>query len=296
MDQQLAQAIAQAVGAATGRAFVVRERDALGGGCINAAWRISGDGQAYFVKLNAPERADMFAAERAGLEQLRAAGCVRVPAPVCHGAAAGAAFLVLEYLELRRGGGADYAALGRQLAALHHVTHPVFGWDIDNTIGATPQPNRRSDDWSEFWRAQRLGHQLALAAAHGHRGRLQQRGERLLSVLPALLADHAPAAALLHGDLWSGNVAFARGGEPVLFDPAVYFGDRETDLAMTELFGGFPAAFYAAYREAYPLNAGYAVRRTLYNLYHVLNHLNLFGGGYRAQAEDMIDALLSEVE
>ena len=167
------------------------------------------------------------------------------------------------------------------------------------TIGylpADPQPNRRDADWLRFWDERRLGHQLALAAAHGRGGRQQQRGERLLAALPALLAGHAPAASLLHGDLWSGNAGYLRDGTPVLFDPAVYYGDRETDLAMTELFGGFPPAFYHAYREAWPLPAGYELRRELYNLYHVLNHLNLFGGGYRAQAEDMIDALLSEVK
>jgi fructosamine-3-kinase len=216
---------------------------------------------------------------------------------VCHGATPRAAFLVLEHLELGRGGGAGagYETLGRQLAALHRTVRPQFGWDRDNTIGSTPQHNRRDDDWRRFWRERRLGYQLELAATHGHRGRLQQRGERLLAALPGLLAGHEPAASLLHGDLWGGNCAFLRDGTPVIFDPAVYYGDREADLAMTELFGGFPAGFYRAYREAYPLADGYEVRRTLYNLYHVLNHLNLFGGGYRAQAEDMIDALLSEV-
>jgi protein-ribulosamine 3-kinase len=295
MDQDLSRAIAQAIRDATGRVFGIREQDAIGGGCINAAWRVAGDGQAYFVKLNEPERSDMFAAECAGLEELRAARCVRVPAPVCHGVTARAAYLVLEYLELGRGGSAGHEILGRELAALHRVTRPEFGWQRDNTIGSTPQSNRRGRDWVQFWREQRLGYQLGLAAARGHRGRLQQRGERLMAALPVLLAGHTPAAALLHGDLWSGNVAFTRDGAPVLFDPAVYYGDREADLAMTELFGGFPETFYRAYGEAYPLDAGYGLRRILYNLYHVLNHLNLFGGGYRAQAEDMIDALLSEV-
>jgi len=296
MDQDLSQASGGAIDEATGRPIRIQAREAVGGGCINTAWRIAGDdGQPYFVKLNAPGHRDMFAAEFAGLEELRAAGGVRVPAPVCHGATARAAFLVLEYLDLGCAGGADYEVLGRQLAALHRVTRPEFGWRRDNTIGTIPQPNRPSDDWVEFWRERRLGHQLALAAAQGHRGRLQQRGERLMAALPALLAGHVPAASLLHGDLWSGNHAFTRDGTPVIFDPAVYYGDREADLAMTELFGGFPASFYRAYREAWPLPDGYESRKILYNLYHVLNHLNLFGGGYRAQAEGMIDALLGEV-
>ncbi|MGE0372968.1 MAG: fructosamine kinase family protein [Gammaproteobacteria bacterium] len=295
MDQELSNAVAQAVSAATGATFEPRAHSGVGGGCINAAWRLDGDGRSYFVKLNEPGREEMFAAEFAGLEELRAANAVRVPAPVCHGATARAAFLVLEYLDLGRGAAAGYEELGRRLAAQHRVTRPEFGWRRDNTIGSTPQPNRPAADWVRFWRERRLGHQLELAAANGHRGRLQQRGERLLAALPAVLAGHAPQAALLHGDLWSGNAAFTRGGEPVIFDPAVYYGDREADIAMTELFGGFPAAFYHAYREAWPLDAGYGLRKTLYNLYHVLNHLNLFGGGYRAQAEDMIDMLLGEV-
>jgi fructosamine-3-kinase len=218
---------------------------------------------------------------------------VRVPAPVCVGATAHAAFLVLEYLEFGRGGSAAHESLGRQLAALHRVTRPEFGWQRDNTLGSTPQPNRRSGDWVQFWRDRRLGHQLELAAAHGHRGRLQQRGERLMAALPALLAGHAPAASLLHGDLWSGNHAFTRDGVPVIFDPAVYYGDREADLAMTELFGGFPRAFYAAYDAAWPLDSGYARRKPLYNLYHLLNHLNLFGSGYLAQVRATLRELAS---
>lgn len=295
MERELANAVAEAICAATGAPFTVRGREGVGGGCINDAWRLDGDGRSFFVKLNDPAREEMFAAEFAGLEELRAAQAVRMPAPVCVGVTAHAAFLVLEWLELGRGGGAGYELLGRRLAAQHRITRPGFGWSRDNTIGSTPQPNRPDADWARFWGEQRLGHQLALAAANGHRGRLLQRGERLLAALPVLLAGHAPAAALLHGDLWSGNVAFTRDGAPVIFDPAVYYGDRETDLAMTELFGGFPAVFYDAYREVWPLDPGYDLRRTLYKLYHVLNHLNLFGGGYRAQAEAMIDALLSEV-
>jgi fructosamine-3-kinase len=186
------------------------------------------------------------------------------------------------------------AALGQQLAHLHRASAARFGWHRDNTIGATPQPNPWTESWIEFWRTQRLAFQLQLAARNGHTGGLQRRGEQLLVRLDALLA-HDPARSLLHGDLWGGNAAATAAGEPVLFDPACYYGDRETDLAMTELFGGFAPAFYSEYRAAWPLDAGYGARRDLYNLYHVLNHLNLFGGGYRAQAEGMIERLLSEV-
>ncbi len=208
--------------------------------------------------------------------------------------AGGSAFLVLEHLELGAGSDAAYRALGRQLAATHAHHGARFGWHRDNFIGATVQYNRESGSWAEFWQQQRLAPQLVLAAENGMRGNLQRLGDALLAALPRFFAGYAPAAALVHGDLWSGNAAFLVDGSPVVFDPAVYYGDREVDLAMTELFGEFPAAFYAAYREVAPLADGYEVRRTLYNLYHVLNHANLFGGGYAAQAERMIERLLAE--
>ena len=177
---------------------------------------------------------------------------------------------------------------------MHRTTRAEFGWVRDNTIGATPQPNTPDPDWVRFWARQRLGFQLALAARNGHGGALQRLGETLLGRLPDLL-DHAPAPSLLHGDLWGGNLGYMRDGEPVIYDPAVYYGDREADLAMTELFGGFGGDFYAAYREAWPLDPGYASRRDLYNLYHVLNHLNLFGGGYLGQALNLLGRLLAQV-
>ena len=152
----------------------------------------------------------------------------------------------------------------------------------------------RSSRWVQFWRERRLGYQLQLARANGHGGRFQVLGEKLLAKLDSFFSEANQAASLLHGDLWSGNYSFDSEGQPVLFDPAVYYGDRETDIAMTELFGGFPAAFYAAYRESYPIDPGYDVRKNLYNLYHILNHLNLFGGGYRSQAEQMMGSLLAE--
>jgi len=283
-------AITAAIGTALGGALRRRGCTPVGGGCINAAWRLDSDAGPFFVKLNDAGGAAMFAAEARGLEALAATATVRVPHPVCHGRAAGRAFLVLEHLDLRPGDGASAARLGAALAALHATHAPAFGWERDNTLGSTPQPNGWVDDWVGFWRQRRLGPQLALAAGHGHRLR---GGERLLGRLDQLLAGHAPAPSLLHGDLWGGNWAALADGTPVLFDPAVYYGDRETDLAMTELFGGFDPAFAAAYRDAAPLAAGYPRRRELYNLYHVLNHANLFAGGYVGQAQRLIDRLLA---
>ncbi|TVQ88572.1 MAG: fructosamine kinase family protein [Chromatiaceae bacterium] len=286
------QAIAGQIASALGQRFEPGPARALGGGCINRAALLTDGGERIFVKLNCADRLEMFAAEAAGLEAMAATGSVRVPRPVCTGVAGGEAFVAMEYLELGTRG--DSAAAGEQLAAMHRATADRFGWERDNTIGSTPQPNGWQADWPTFWQRQRLGFQLELAARNGYGGRLQRRGERLLAGCPALLG-HTPPPALLHGDLWGGNIGYDQRGAPVLFDPAVYYGDREADLAMTELFGGFGPAFHAAYAGAWPLPTGYPVRRTLYNLYHILNHLNLFGSGYLGQAEGMIDRLLAEL-
>jgi fructosamine-3-kinase len=287
-------AVAASIAAATGTAFAIAQCTEVGGGCINRGFRVSGASQRYFVKLNRAGRRDMFDAEADGLRAIEHTGAVRVPRAVCAGEDERDCWLVLEYLELGRGIAGTMGELGRRLAAMHRSTAERFGWHRDNTIGATPQHNRWSASWVEFWRTQRLGFQLELAARNGHRGEMQRQGQMLLNRLDALL-EHAPVPSLLHGDLWGGNAAATVDGEPVLFDPACYYGDREADLAMTELFGGFTPSFYAAYRDAWPLAAGYDVRRGLYNLYHVLNHLNLFGAGYHAQAEGMIERLLAEV-
>lgn len=287
-------AISAAIASATRQPFKLKAHAATSGGCINQTWRICGqDGRQFFVKLNDAHHHPMFAAEAAGLKAIAATHTLRVPLPVAYGTAGAHSFLVLEYLELNSRGNAHL--LGEQLAALHRCTSKQFGFAQDNSIGTTPQPNGWEDNWITFWREQRLGFQLRLAAQNGHGGRLQTLGEKLLDALPAFFAGYTPQPALLHGDLWSGNHAFLADGTPVIFDPAPYYGDRECDLAMTELFGGYPADFYAAYRAAYPLDVGYAVRKELYNLYHILNHANLFGGGYVRQAEGMIQRLLAEI-
>jgi len=287
-------AIAGEIAAASGAPFSIAARRSAGGGCINQAHILEGGGRRYFVKSNRAERLPMFEAEADGLRELARCGAIRVPQPVCCGAAAGSAFLALEYIEFGAGGRGGAARLGARLAALHRTGAAQFGWRRDNTIGATPQINTWNDAWVDFWHERRLGFQLRLAAEHGAGNRLQREGEKLLERLPRFFADYRPLPALLHGDLWGGNAAFDAAGNPVIFDPAVYYGDREADLAMTELFGGFGADFYAAYRDSFPLDPGYATRKTLYNLYHVLNHYNLFGGGYLGQAERMMGVLLAE--
>lgn len=285
--------LADAIGRASGTPFNGGSTGAVRGGDISQAFALSDGSRSFFVKTLSASQLGLFEAEAAGLAELAAANAVRVPETLCHGVAAGRAYLVLEYLSLSAHG--DAAQLGRQLAQQHHVGAPRFGWTRDNWIGATLQPNAWRDDWVEFWREQRLGFQLQLAARNGYHGVLQRDGERLMAQLNGFFAAYRPAPSLLHGDLWGGNHGFLETGKPVIFDPAVYFGDRECDLAMSELFGGFAPDFSAAYREAWPLDAGYAVRKTLYNLYHILNHANLFGGGYVMQAQRMLAQLLAEL-
>jgi len=287
------QVIAAAIADHTGGAFRPDPPRTLSGGCINDTFSLSDGTQQWFVKTNRAERLDMFEAEADGLDALADAGTLQVPRPLCHGTTDGVAFLVIEFLALGRPGPNGWRQAGERLAALHRHTHKRFGWHRSNTIGSTPQHNDWRDDWVDFWATRRLGFQLETAARQGHGGRLQTLGEQLLSRF-AVLIDHRPEPSLLHGDLWSGNLAFTEAGAPTIYDPASYYGDREAELAMTELFGGFPADFYAAYNDSHPLADGYRVRKTLYNLYHVLNHLNLFGGGYGAQAERMMQQLLAE--
>ena len=232
-------------------------------------------------------------AEVDGLARLARAEAIRVPRVLGQGASGGEAWLELEWLDLHAADASCDARLGAALARLHRVTGTTYGLERDNAIGAAPQPNAPCDDWARFWRGQRLGFQLERAADNGHGGRLLERGHRLLERIPAFFAGYRPQPSLLHGDLWAGNRGMLADGTPVIFDPAVYHGDREADLAMTRLFGGFGTRFYDAYAAEWPLDAGAATRVDLYNLYHALNHLILFGGGYRAMAEAMIDRLLA---
>ncbi|HKT31360.1 MAG TPA: fructosamine kinase family protein [Gammaproteobacteria bacterium] len=267
----------------------------VGRGVGGALWRVQSADGAWCVKTAASDPQMLFA-EADGLKALAECGAVRVPQVLAAEEHGDEAYLLMEWLEFGRQTGHTAARLGEQLAVQHRTPGAHFGWRRNNFIGATPQFNTPHDDWVRFFREHRLGFQLRLAAENGNRGELQEQGARLMQSLPAFFAGYVPQASLLHGDLWSGNWGVLESGEPVIFDPAVYYGDREADLAMTELFGGFPPEFYSAYDAAWPLDAGYRVRRDLYNLYHVLNHLNLFGGGYRLQAERSITQLLAEID
>lgn len=281
--------------AVLGQPFSIKSVQALAGGDINTAFCIKDAQQTYFVKLNRVDLMDMFAAEFAGLQALAQTKTLRVPKPLLFGQTDSQACLVLEHIEFGRSSSASDRRLGQQLALLHQQPQAYFGWHQDNTIGSSLQINQANQDWSAFWRDQRLGAQLKLAAEQGYQGKLQSLGAKLASNLDLFFKGYTPVPALVHGDLWGGNVATDKQGNPVIFDPACYFADRETDLAMTELFGGFSTDFYAGYQEVWPLHPDYKHRKALYNLYHILNHLNLFGGGYLRQAETMMAQLIAEL-
>jgi fructosamine-3-kinase len=232
----------------------------------------------------------MFAAEALGLQQMSATQTITVPQPICWGTADNSSYIVLQWLDLGGANNQIWTAMGHQLAAMHRRgINKNFGWSRNNTIGSTPQINTWHDNWADFFAEQRIGYQLKLAQ---RRGGSFPETQRVVEAVRERLGTWQPQASLLHGDLWSGNAAISRDGIPIIFDPATYYGDRETDLAMTELFGGFPTAFYNGYNQAWELDRGYQRRKSIYNLYHVLNHFNLFGGGYANQAQKIIQQLI----
>ena len=299
LDAALARTLGELIAGDGGSPAGIDRATTIGGGSISRALRVDSGQRRCFVKLNDARLIDMFAAEADGLQALASCSALHIPRVIGQGVSGRQAYLVLEHLSLHSLRQREHATTaGRALAQLHRVQGQQYGWQRDNYIGSTPQRNASEHSWPAFFAHQRLLPQLELAkthAAHGQHGKLIASGERLAASLSALLPADQPPASLLHGDLWSGNAAIDDSGMLVLFDPAVHFGDRECDLAMSKLFGGFPDDFYAAYREAWPLSDGYQQRQTLYQLYHVLNHLNLFGSGYLHQAETMIASLLAEL-
>lgn len=271
--------------------FKILERMRISGGNINENYEISDGEQRYFVKINASEFLPMFEAEQDNLTTLRNTNTVNVPEFITLGKTRGNAFIILNYLPTKslyhcR----NSLEFGQQLAELHAIhTQIEYGFDNDNYIGTTVQPNRWHKKWAQFFADQRIAWQLSLLAEKGIR--VAQDNDALLDSVYYGLKNHNPSPSLLHGDLWSGNAANGPFG-PLCFDPACYYGDRECDIAMTELFGGFDSDFYKGYQSVYPLADGYHRRKSIYNLYHVLNHCNLFGGHYIQQAEQMIDELM----
>ena len=289
MDAALLQAIGREIHGATGQSLGACEARPVGGGCIHEAYVLVALSP-YFVKVNTALHAGLFDAEMDALQAIAATGSIRVPRPIVTGRHADRSYLVLEYVPMTRTADSSWELFGAQLAAMHRHVSPggTHGWHRANFIGATPQPNALTRDWISFWREQRLGFQFRLAAERGVRF---AGADHLLAQIPFFFEDYTPEPSLLHGDLWSGNASFTDEGLPIIYDPASYYGDRECDLAFTELFGAFPSAFYEAYDDAWPRHANWRMRRDLYNLYHVLNHFHLFGGSYQYQAQHVIHAL-----
>ena len=280
----------------TGQTFGLQKVEAMQGGDINRVYRLQGSTQSYFVKLNKASLLAMFEVEALGLHDLASTHTLRTPKPICSGIVGEDAFLVLEYVALQSLSSRSQQQLGEQLAQLHQVQQSYFGWHHDNYIGSNLQKNTRENDWVHFWQEQRLAVQLELAAQNGYAGKLQTLGAELYGLVPQFFSSYQTQASLLHGDLWSGNAAADEQGQAIIYDPACYYGDREADIAMTELFSGYSYDFYVAYENVWPLDSGYKARKNLYNLYHILNHLNLFGSGYLHQAEAMMQTLIVQVK
>jgi fructosamine-3-kinase len=271
-------------------------KENISGGCINQAWKLTDStGKEYFIKTNSVTLKDMFSAEASGLIEIEKSKTIRSPKVLAHGNTTTFSYLALEYIPFHSQ--INQQKMGQQLAQMHQFLNSkkLYGWNRDNYIGSTPQTNQYHSDWIEFWKSQRLLFQLNLAQAKGYSNSAYDNGLKLVDSLEVFFSNYHPTSSLLHGDLWGGNCANDASTNSVIYDPAVYYGDRETDIAMTELFGGFSNDFYAAYNNSYTLDSGYKTRKTLYNLYHILNHYNLFGGGYAKQAENMTIQLLSEI-
>jgi len=277
LDRRIELAITEA----TGETAQFRQSRSVGGGSINQARLVKlQDGRSLFIKTHSASSSypGMFAAEYRGLLLLDEHGVIRIPRPLAYAED----FIVMEAFTASAPGPNWQEHMGRQLALLHRATRrESFGFDADNYLGTTPQPNSWMDRWIDFWRERRLGWQLQLFARKTNpEDGLLTMGTRLLARLDLLLGEVDEPAVLLHGDLWSGNAAADEQGEPIIYDPACYYGQREAEIGMMRLFGGFGPRCEAAYAEVWPLLPGADRRITLYRLYHELNHLNLFGGGY----------------
>jgi len=261
------------------------ELQPVGGGCINqGAILLTAGGPSLFLKQNSEAPEAMFVREAEGLRALVVGGGPRLPSPLL----AGADFLLLEDLQPAAPVPGYWDDFGRQLARLHNHTADTFGFEHDNFLGTTPQPNSRTTDGFEFFAVHRLEFQARLAH---ERRRLSSQDRDRIHKLAGSLRKRIPEqpASLIHGDLWSGNAVSGPAGEPAILDPAAHYGWAEAELGMTNLFGGFPDQFYKAYLEVHPLEAGWRERLPIYNLYHLLNHLNLFGASYLGQVQAILN-------
>ncbi|AJQ93816.1 fructosamine-3-kinase [Gynuella sunshinyii YC6258] len=275
--------------AVMGQMVQVRQLERVSGGDICDSFKAQTNIGPLFVKRCSAQDGGLLQAEFRNLQLLRAAAEICVPEAISVSFHENDTLLVMEYLDLA--GNTHDGQLGRRLAALHRHTGPGYGLEYDNYIGRTFQRNTAEETWSAFWWNNRLLPQLQMVCDQGFSNAIEKYILPLNEVCQRLLHNHQPVPSLLHGDLWSGNKGYLEDATPVIFDPACYFGDRETDVALTELFSGFDAEFYREYQQAWPLDEGYPHRKLLYNLYHLLNHLNLFGEFYLASCLQQIQYL-----
>ena len=264
----------------------IKSTSSVSGGCIADSRKLQLEsGKVYFLKQLRGNNSGAFDAEERGIKELCKSGTVNVPKVVCKGPD----FLLLQWIEAGYSrSNSSMEMLGRQFAELHRYRGKKFGFSEDNLLGDSPQSNKPSKEgrlnWAKFYVENRLEFQTSLAVKNGYATQeMRNLMDNLIKKVPDLISGTEEEPSLLHGDLWSGNYLIDESGIPWLIDPAVYYGHREADLAMTSLFGGFSNTFYSAYKSAYPISQGYAEREPLYQLYHLLNHLNLFGTGYYGQ-------------
>ena len=295
LDHLLRTTVTASLTETLGETIAISRISRVAGGDINTCFLMESNRGAFFVKTSSHiQAAAMFRGEIGNLKALSgAAHDFRVPSPVTQGQVNDQAYLVIEALDFSKEH--NWLMFGRELARLHRTSSRRFGWNDHNFIGLTRRVNSWSENWCDFWWQCRLLPQFESACQNGFEQPLTGFMGPLQRVTEKLLAGHQPVPSLLHGDLWQGNTGFCRDGlQPALFDPACYYGDRETDIAMTALFGGFPGEFYSAYQQAWPMDAGYSQRKSLYNLYHLFNHLNLFGAGYLQQCIAVIRKLVAK--
>ncbi len=260
----------------------------ISSGVTGETFQLRTTSESVFLKRIEIDRSNILDAETEGLRTISATNTLRTPSIIATGESTNFAWLALEFIFLTNPNSDSSIKMGENLASMHQFQNNFHGWHATNWIGATRQYNSYEADWPNFFKEFRLLPQLKLALTNNLDSSIFDNGKLLLGELSKFFANYCPSPSLLHGDLWAGNWAADPDGSPIAFDPACYYGDRETDIAMTELFGGFHQNFYTAYNSINPLDKGYIERKSVYNLYHILNHFNIFGASYQQQASDLI--------
>lgn len=285
MNEQRAEEIVTAI---TGRRYNITAVKPAHGGCISDSYSLITLEDNLFLKESGLNQKDMFEAEACGLKELARCESLKVPDVLGTYETDSNCYILLENLNLKPHNPLSLQKLGQSLAQMHRIRAEKFGFTHNNYIGSTPQINNKCDSWVDFYNHCRLMPQAYMTG----NDEIIDKAEELSAKTATFFSDYTPVPSLLHGDLWSGNTARLSNDTPVIYDPAVYYGDRETDIAFTEFFGGFTNDFYHSYYDSWELHPGYEIRRYLYQLYHSLNHLNLFGNSYLKRSIEMLDYLL----